>query len=212
MLKTLLAGTAIATLVTLGVHAQEAPADTETTPPAAIDNQAPTSEDPIVPETADDSGATTAPDAMSPDTMAEEPTLAPDAASPDTMAQEPAPDAAVPDTMAQDPAGIDTPPMQEGWTPVDLATISADTLIGSDITTYDQETVASVEDVLLTPDGSVENVVARFGGFLGFGETTVLLTLDEITVVRDADENVFVLTNLTPEGLKDRPEYTAPAG
>ena len=55
-------------------------------------------------------------------------------------------------------------------------------------------------------------MVARFGGFLGFGETTVLLTLDEIAVVRDADENVFVLTNLTPEGLKGRPEYTAPAG
>ena len=37
-------------------------------------------------------------------------------------------------------------------------------------------------------------MVARFGGFLGFGETTVLLTMEEITVVKDADENTFVLT------------------
>ena len=70
-----------------------------------------------------------------------------------------------------------------GLEPVDLATISPDTLIGADIRTYDQETVASVEDVLMTADGKVENVVARFGGFLGFGETTVLLTPDEIAVV-----------------------------
>ena len=168
MLKTLLAGTALASLMALGAQAQEAPAEAETTPPAAMENQLPsaTSEEPaapIVPETADDAGAAPAPDAVAPDAMAQEPRPAPDAGrtSPRTRPSPrilPAP----------------TPGPEEGWTTVDLATISADTLIGTDIRTYDQETVASVEDVLMTPDGQVENVVARFGGFLGFGETTVL--------------------------------------
>ena len=99
------------------------------------------------------------------------------------------------------------PPLEEGWSQVDVATISADMLIGTDIRTYDQETVATVEDVLMTADGKVENVVARFGGFLGFGENTVLLGMEEISVVKDADGNVVVLTNLTPDALKERPEY-----
>ena len=102
--------------------------------------------------------------------------------------------------------------MQEGWTKVDVATISTDTLIGADIRSYDNQNIASVQDVLLAPDGKVDNVVARFGGFLGFGETTVLLTTNEITVVKDADDKVFVLTSLTPEALKDRPEYKADQG
>jgi hypothetical protein len=101
------------------------------------------------------------------------------------------------------------PPLEEGWSQVDMATVSADTLIGTDIRTYDQEDIAAVEDVLMTPDGQVESVVARFGGFLGFGENTVLLSMDEINVVQDADGNMAVLTDLTPEALKDRPEYEA---
>jgi PRC-barrel domain len=109
--------------------------------------------------------------------------------------------------MAQDPATM--PPLEEGWSQVDMATVSADTLIGTDIRTYDQDDIAAVEDVLMTPDGQVESVVARFGGFLGFGENTVLLSMDEINVVQDADGNMAVLTDLTPEALKDRPEYEA---
>jgi hypothetical protein len=186
MLKTLLAGTALASALALGVQAQQAPSEPETTPPAAVENKLPSTTSaepaaPMVPETADDAGAA------------------------------PAPDATAPDTMAQEPAG-GAPALQEGWTAVDLPTISADALIGTDIRTYDQDTVASVEDALMTPDGKVESVVARFGGFLGFGETTVLLAMDEITVVKDPDENVFVLTNLTPEALKERPQYTPPEG
>ena len=125
----------------------------------------------------------------------------------DTMAEDPAVETPA-DTMAEDPAapagGV---PLEEGWSEVDVATISTDSLIGADILTYDQETVASIQDVLLSPDGQAESVVARFGGFLGFGETTVLVTMDELTVVKDADETLFVLTNLTPEALKDRPVY-----
>ena len=99
------------------------------------------------------------------------------------------------------------PTLGEGWSELDAATISVDTLIGTDIRTYDQETIAAVQDVVLSPDGKIESVVARFGGVLGFGETTVLLAMDEITVVEDPSEEVFVLTDLTPEVLQDRPVY-----
>ena len=130
---------------------------------------------------------------------------------PETADTEMAPADTEADTQMAEPAAPALP-LDEGWSQVDVATISADMLIGTDIRTYDQETVAAIEDVLMTADGKVESVVARFGGFLGFGENTVLLTMDEISVVKDADENVVVLTNLTPEALKDRPEYVPEDG
>jgi cellulose biosynthesis protein BcsQ len=46
----------------------------------------------------------------------------------------------------------------------------------------------------------------------GAGKTTVLLTMDEINVVQDADGRNFVMTDLTPDGLQGRPEYVAPEG
>jgi hypothetical protein len=63
--------------------------------------------------------------------------------------------------------------------------------------------------VLMTPDGAVENIVATFGGFLGFGSNTVLLTLDEIEVMQDEAGNFVVQTSLTPEALEGRPDYEA---
>jgi hypothetical protein len=106
-----------------------------------------------------------------------------------------------------EPPAVPGPALAEGWSQLGAATISVDRLIGTEIRTYDQETIAAVQDVVLSPDGTIEGVVARFGGVLGFGETTVLLSMDEITVVEDPDERVFVLTDLTPELLEQRPIY-----
>ena len=202
MLKTLLAGSAVATFLAFAAQAQEAPATetgeapealppSEMTPPReATDQQmrsnvgenqepAPTAEEPEAPQTAEDAGAP----------------------PPDTMA---------PDTVAAPPAPAGTLP--EGWMPVDLATVSPDMLIGADIRTYEGDTIASVEDVLMSAEGKVDGVVARFGGFLGFGETKVQLAPAEIAVATDAEGNVAVLTGLGSEELKGRPEHVAPEG
>ena len=123
-----------------------------------------------------------------------------------TDAMEPMPTA--PDSLAAEPdQGVGEAAMA-----TELGAIPRDELIGSEIkTAADQESVASVEDVLLDADGRVKNLVARFGGFLGFGETTVLLMPDEVTPYRMEDGTVELTTTLTPEALKDRPEYPASA-
>jgi len=195
MLKTLFATTALATMIAWGAQAQVKP-QTEPDAAAPMDQVAPSTEGaestpPIVPETADSDSEMMAPADAAPET---------EMAQPEAPA---APEAATEMAQPASPA----PPLEEGWSQIDVATISADMLIGTDVRTYDQDTVATVEDVLMTADGMVEDVVARFGGFLGFGENTVLLGMDEISVVKDADGNVVVLTNLTPEALKERPEY-----
>jgi hypothetical protein len=94
-------------------------------------------------------------------------------------------------------------------TPVEIGEISTDDLIGAPIQNMNFENIAEIDDVLMTPEGAVDNVVATFGGFLGFGTNTVLLTMDEIEVLRDEAGNLVVQTDLTPEALEGRPDYEA---
>lgn len=121
-----------------------------------------------------------------------------------TPGMETAQDPASPGAAPLDPAGTGMGPV---LSPVESADISADRLIGSSIQTMDGENVAEVEDVLVGADGAVENVVAQFGGFLGFGSNKVLLTMDEIEVMQDEAGTLVVQTALTPESLEGRPEY-----
>jgi hypothetical protein len=49
--------------------------------------------------------------------------------------------------------------------------------------------------------------VVTFGGFIGFGSTTVQLGADEVSFYRDASDSVVVRTDLTTEAFEERPEY-----
>lgn len=98
-------------------------------------------------------------------------------------------------------------PMQEGWQRVELAAISTDALVGADIRTLENESVATVDDVLLDDAGAIAALVARFGGLLGFGTQTVALGMDEVDIITETDGSVFVRTVLQPEELELRPEH-----
>jgi len=115
----------------------------------------------------------------------------------------------VEDGVHEDPAAAADPMLGDAgeYSPVDLSLVSADRLMGVDITTFDGQTIASIDDVIITDDGQVESVVARFGGFLGFGTNRVLLTMDEIEIMQDANENLVVRSALTPENIENRPAY-----
>lgn len=96
----------------------------------------------------------------------------------------------------------------ESWSPVGIETVTADQLIGADIrSNMDDSQIGSVGDVVLAGDGTVEGIVAQFGGFLGFGRDRVLVGVDDIEIFQDADGNTLVRTSLTQEALEAMPEY-----
>lgn len=191
MLKTLLAGTAAAALLAFGALAQESPAANETAPPV-LENDA-------------GAPATEAPDA------AQVPESTTDDAAPTDTAQPAAPDAAT-----DAPADVATPApaperaLPEGAVPVDLATLTPDTLMGADILGQEGDTIASVDEVLMSAEGRIDKVIARFGGLLGFGETKVMLAPEEMAAYRTPDGLVVLTTNHTADALKSMPEYIAP--
>ncbi len=211
MFRNLLAGTATAALLALGAQAQEAPA--EDSAPASPGITAPETVLPPIVEDETQPGA--APQAQTteeaevsptPPEMAEDSEIVP----PSDTAAEPTPAVAPETDAAADAAPALPGPLPEGAVPVDLATVSPDTLIGADIRNFEGDSIAAVDDVMMSAEGKVDNIVARFGGFLGFGETKVLMAPAELTVVRQADDSVAILTSLTSDELQARPEYTAP--
>lgn len=219
MIQRLFATTAVATLLATGVYAQTEPAVepggvADTTMQDGMDDAGTTGEavtPPAAGSTAQDGAATDDP-AMAQDQVTD-PTMQDPAVAEDAGSVPP------PATTAQDEpmggAATGTDSLAEGgatgmdgdWAPVDISTISTDQLMGADIVTPNNETIATIEDVLISDSGQVENVVARFGGFLGFGSNRVLLTIDEIQVMQDANDALLVQSNIAPEAIEGRPEY-----
>jgi hypothetical protein len=224
MLKHILATTALATLLTTGVYGQTTDSATEATPdptaPVVEGEGAMTGESVAPPEIVEDDTMAPADDPAlaedAPLAPADDPALAQDA--PLDGAEDPtlADDAPLTDdpTLAEDaplvdPVAPEADPMfaEDEYAPVDVSQMSAEQLIGVDITTFDGEKVASIEDMIVSDDGEVENIVAQFGGFLGFGTNKVLLTMDEIEVLQDPNETLIVRTSLTPESIEQRPAF-----
>jgi uncharacterized protein YrrD len=85
---------------------------------------------------------------------------------------------------------------------------TADRLIGADVYGREGENVATVDDLVLGDTGEVTHAVIDVGGFLGMGEHTVALEIDDIDILwNDADGNVRVQLPMTQEELESLPEY-----
>lgn len=68
--------------------------------------------------------------------------------------------------------------------------------------------IGEIEDIVLSQDGQVQGFTTDVGGFLGIGEKTVMIPLDEIRLARAADaENLTVITRLDEDALRDLPEF-----
>jgi len=202
MLK-LLATAALGTVLTTGAFAQaQDPATDPIIDPAAPSADAPAAEGTMAPTAEGTAAGTMAPTADGTAGGAADGTMAPTAEGTTGAAD---------GTMA--PAAGGTMAVTGDWTvdenyrPVDVATLTAEDITGADIRNPDGEVVATVDDLVLGQDGKAESIAAKFGGFLGFGTNTVLLTLDEVEFMQNDGGTVVLRSNVTPESLEGRPDY-----
>ncbi|CAN0119156.1 unnamed protein product, partial [Chrysoparadoxa australica] len=73
----------------------------------------------------------------------------------------------------------------------------------SDTVAHEWTRIGSVNDFVLGEDGKITGLVAEVGGFLGMGDTLVLLPLDQTRMV-SVDENSYsVVTPYTSEQLTE---------
>ncbi|SHI40388.1 PRC-barrel domain-containing protein [Wenxinia saemankumensis] len=68
--------------------------------------------------------------------------------------------------------------------------------------------IGEVEDLLIDNQGAVIGVTVEVGGFLGLGEKTVLIPLEDMRLVQrpDDDDDFYVVTRMSAEQLEEAEE------
>lgn len=93
----------------------------------------------------------------------------------------------------------------------DRAALTADDLIDADVHDMNGEDIGNIEDIVLTADGQVGNVIVDVGGFLGIGARSVALAFDDLQIARDEGgmtSSLSVWVDLTEEELETMPIWT----
>ncbi|WP_019997826.1 PRC-barrel domain-containing protein [Aureimonas ureilytica] len=99
-----------------------------------------------------------------------------------------------------------TQPMA-GGSPVTGAELSADNLMGTTVYGPDNQTIGSIGDLALTPQGQVDAVIVDVGGFLGIGAKPVAVAMDNLQFMRDSSGRLTLTTQFTQDQLRNAPEY-----
>ena len=96
----------------------------------------------------------------------------------------------------------------EGYQVMGVQDRTADRLMGADVYGREGESIAAVDDLVIGDDGTVTHAIMDVGGFLGMGEHTVALEIDDIDILwNDADGDVRVQLPMTQEEMESLPEY-----
>lgn len=73
----------------------------------------------------------------------------------------------------------------------------------------DWEDIGEINDLVLSEDGQVKAVLVDIGGFLGLGEKTVAVAMEQLRVIRDGDseDDYFIVFTANREALESAPEF-----
>jgi len=143
-----------------------------------------------------------------------DPAMAPadPAMAPADPAVAPADPAMAPADPAMAPAATndDAMPMtmpREGYETIEFEALTADNLTGATVIGPDGDDIAEVGDILLTADGEIDAMMVDFGGFLGLGQKTVAVALDNLEFASNENGDLVIYSDFTREQLEAQPEY-----
>ncbi len=85
--------------------------------------------------------------------------------------------------------------------------LASKNLIGAKVTGPTNETVGSINDLVIERDGSVTAAVIGVGGFLGIGQKNVAVPYKALQLSRDADNNDKIAMAFTKDELKQAPDF-----
>jgi len=195
----LLATTAIGLLLGLTPALAQDSADQPQTPPAMQDPAQPSEampSEPAEPIPGDPSSPQATPDKSSEMTPS-----APDAAAPPAQSTQ-APESIIPAKPAESASAA--PKFLSKQESTDML---ASNLIGQSVVNSQDESIGDINDLVTDESGKVIAVLVGTGGFLSLGEKDVALDYQDLRFVRDENENIKVIANVTQETLASAPDY-----
>ena len=71
------------------------------------------------------------------------------------------------------------------------------------------DNIGEIEDLVIDETGQVKAVLVDIGGFLGLGERTVSVAMDQLRMIRDGDseDEYFIVFTANREALENAPEF-----
>lgn len=113
------------------------------------------------------------------------------------------------DAQAPAPAPATTTAQAGGYlTEQSADQISAKTYMGQSVYNGQNESIGSINDLILQKQGGVTAAVVGVGGFLGLGQKNVAVPFDKITMTQNAqDGSIKLTTTETADTLKSAPEF-----
>ncbi|WP_169308784.1 PRC-barrel domain-containing protein [Paracoccus gahaiensis] len=98
--------------------------------------------------------------------------------------------------------------MREGYEAADVTMLTAETVEGVDIYSADDEVIGQVNDLVMTTDGQIEQVIVGVGGMLGMGERDVAFTMDDVSFQQAVEgEDLRGYIAAPSAEIEDMPEY-----
>jgi sporulation protein YlmC with PRC-barrel domain len=89
----------------------------------------------------------------------------------------------------------------------DQAELTAENLIGTTVYGPNEDSIGSIGDIVLSPEGEVDAVIVDVGGFLGIGAKPVAVSLDNLQFMQDASGSLYLYTQFTEDQLEAAMEY-----
>ena len=96
---------------------------------------------------------------------------------------------------------------REGFNDVEVDTLTADNLTGATVVGPDGNDIATVGDLLLSQDGQIDAMLIDVGGFLGIGQKTVAVGMENLEFASNENGDLLVYSDFTREQLEAAPEY-----
>jgi sporulation protein YlmC with PRC-barrel domain len=83
----------------------------------------------------------------------------------------------------------------------------ASSLVGESVTNAKNETIGTINDIVTDKDGKIVAVLINAGGFLGIGGKDVAVRFQDLTIERDAGNDLTVSLNMDQDMIASAPDY-----
>lgn len=100
--------------------------------------------------------------------------------------------------------------MIDGYSSVAVGDVTAELLIGQEVTNMEDEDLGTIGDIVLTADGEIEAVILDVGGFLGLGTKPVEIAYSDLMILEEIEgDDLRVMMDANADVLAELPEYQA---
>ena len=96
---------------------------------------------------------------------------------------------------------------REGYAMAERDALTTEDLTGARVYGKNDEDMGEIDRLLVSTDGKIERAVLDIGGFLGLGEHSIAVTMDELQILQGADGDFRVYIDATQEQLEAQPEF-----